>query len=134
MLRCSDLTQRGILAWKSRGGRKLLLILVHYVQAPSLALLPRLGYVCLGLIGLRRYIDEDANWFLDWLFEINSSRVQNDVLNRIEQSRDRLEVDIRRLLHEVSRIAEQALARAKKSQVEGMPAVEAAMRYLDGVK
>lgn len=74
----------------------------------------RLGDICLSLLGLRCYIDKDARWFLDWLFEVNSSRVQNDVLSRIEESRSRLEVDIRRLLHEVSRIAEQALVRARK--------------------
>ncbi len=96
--------------------------------------LRRLGDVCLGLIGLRRYIDNDARWFLGWLFEVNSSRVQNDVLNRIEESRNRLEADIRKLLHEVSRIAEQALVRARKAQEEGTPAVTAALRRLDGLE
>jgi ribosome biogenesis GTPase A len=94
--------------------------------------LRRLGDVCLGLVGLRRYIDNDARWFLDWLFEVNSSRVQNDVLNRIEESRNLLEAEIRKLLHEVSRIAQQAMARARKAQEEGEPAVEAALRRLDG--
>jgi ribosome biogenesis GTPase A len=94
--------------------------------------LRRIGDVCLGLVGLRRYIDNDARWFLGWLFEVNSSRVQNDVLNRIEDSRNRLEAEIRKLLHEVSRIAEQALARARKAQEEGAPAVEAVLRRLDG--
>jgi hypothetical protein len=84
------------------------------------------------LVGLRRYIDNDARWFLDWLFEVNSSRVQNDVLNRIEESRNLLEAEIRKLLHEVSRIAQQAMARARKAQEEGEPAVEAALRRLDG--
>jgi hypothetical protein len=96
--------------------------------------LRRLGDVCLGLIGLRRYIDNDARWFLGWLFEVNSSRVQNDVLNRIEESRNRLEAEIRKLLHEVSRIAEQALVRARKAQEEGAPAVEAALRRLRGLE
>ena len=94
----------------------------------------RLGDICLGFLGLRRYIDQDARWFLEWLFEINSSRVQNDVLNRIEESRNRLEVDIRRLLHEVSRIAEQALVRAKAARDEGAPAVETALSRLDGLE
>ena len=96
--------------------------------------LRRLGDVCLGLIGLRHYINKDAKWFLDWLFEVNSSRVQNDVLNRIEESRNRLEVDIRRLLHEVSRIAEQALSRAKTAHDEGASAVKAALGRLDGLE
>jgi ribosome biogenesis GTPase A len=94
----------------------------------------RLGDICLSLLGLRRYIDKDARWFLDWLFEVNSSRVQNDVLSRIEESRSRLEVDIRRLLHEVSRIAEQALVRARKVRDEGAPAVEASLGKLGSLE
>jgi hypothetical protein len=94
----------------------------------------RLGDVCLGLLGLRRYIDKDARWFLEWLFEVNSSRVQNDILNRIEESRNRLEVDIRRLLHEVSRIAEQALSRAKRVRDKGAPAIDIALGRLDGLE
>ena len=93
--------------------------------------LRRIADVCLALIGLRRTIDNHARWFLDWLFEVNSSRVQNDVLNRIEESRNRLEADIRKLLHEVSRIAEQALARARKAKDEGAPAVETELRRLN---
>jgi GTP-binding protein EngB required for normal cell division len=91
----------------------------------------RLADVVLGLAGLRKWIDKDARCFLDWLFEVNSSRVQNDVLNRIEGSRNRLEAEIRKLLLEVSRIAEQALARARKARDEGSPAVEAALSRLD---
>jgi hypothetical protein len=83
--------------------------------------------VCLGFIGLCNWIDNDARWFLGWLFEVNSSRVQNDVLNRIEESRNRLEAEIRTLLHEVSRIAEQSLARAKHAKDEGATAVKAAL-------
>jgi len=90
----------------------------------------RLADVILGLVGLRNWIDNDARWFLDWLFEANSSRVQNDVLNRIEESRNRLEAEIRKLLLEVSRIAEQALTRARKAHDEGAPAVEAALSRL----
>ena len=96
--------------------------------------LRRLGDVCLGLVGLRSYIDNDARWFLGWLFEVNSSRVQNDVLNRIEESRNRLEAEIRKLLHEVSRIAEQALARARKAREEGASSVEAALRRLNALE
>jgi hypothetical protein len=56
--------------------------------------------------------------------------VQNDVLNRIEGSRNRLEAEIRKLLLEVSRIAEQALVRARKARDGGSPAVEAALSRL----
>jgi hypothetical protein len=93
--------------------------------------LRRLADVLLGFLGLRRYVDKDARWFLDWLFEVNSSRVQNDVLNRMEESRNRLESEIRKLLHEVSRVTGQALARARTTQAEGATAVDAALVRLD---
>jgi len=88
----------------------------------------------LGLVGLRRWIDREAREFLEWLLEVNSSRVQNDVLNRIQESRNRLEAEVRKLLHEVSRIAELALARARKTQEEGAPAVERALLRLNATE
>jgi GTP-binding protein EngB required for normal cell division len=91
----------------------------------------KLADVALGLAGLRNWIDKDVRWFLDWLFEVNSSRVQNDVLSRIEESRNHLEAEIRKLLLEVSRIAEQALERARSARDEGAPAVEAALSRLN---
>jgi hypothetical protein len=66
--------------------------------------------------------------------EINSARVQNDVLNRIQDSRGRLEAEIRKLLHEVSRIAVQALDRARKVQEEGTPAVQSAIGRLNRIE
>jgi hypothetical protein len=82
------------------------------------------------LIGGRKAIMKDTRDFLDRLLEVNSTRVQSDVLNRIQESRGRLEVEIRKLLHEISRIAEQALARARKLKDEGQPAVETALAQL----
>jgi archaellum component FlaC len=79
-------------------------------------------------------ITNEAREFLQHLLEINSARVQNDVLNRIQESRERLEVEIRKLLHEVSRIAEQALVRARKVKEEGAPAVESALERLNGLE
>ena len=87
--------------------------------------------VFLPLVGARRMISNDARKFLHHLLETNSARVQNDVLNRIQESRDRLEVEIRKLLHEVSRIAEQALDRARRVKEEGAPAVGSALERLD---
>jgi hypothetical protein len=55
------------------------------------------------------------------------------ILNRVQESRARLDTEIRKLLHEVSRIAEQALACAKKVREEGMLAVEAELRRLDSL-
>jgi GTP-binding protein EngB required for normal cell division len=90
-----------------------------------------LADVFLPFVGARKVITNEAREFLRHLLEVNSSRVQNDVLNRIQESRDRLEVEIRKLLHEVSRIAEQALDWARKVKEEGTPAVHLAVERLD---
>lgn len=87
--------------------------------------------VVLPLLGTRKHITNDAREFLDRLLVVNSTRVQSDVLNRIQESRARLEVEIRKVLHEISRIAEQALARARKTKEEGAPAVQAELDRLE---
>jgi len=83
--------------------------------------------VLLGVLGGAGVIERDARDFLEHLLETNSARVQADVLERVQESRSRLEVEIRKLLHEVVRAAEHALERARKVQTEGAPAVEAAL-------
>jgi hypothetical protein len=93
-----------------------------------------LADVLLPLVGARKVITNEAREFLRHLLEINSARVQNDVLNRIQESRDRLQVEIRKLLHEISRIAEQALNRARKVKEEGSPAVQSAIERLDRIE
>jgi predicted GTPase len=90
-----------------------------------------LADIILPLVGGRKMITNEAREFLQGLLEVNSARAQNDVLNRIQESRDRLQVEIRKLLHEVSRIAEQALDRARKVKEEGTPAVQSAVERLN---
>ncbi|MGB7957735.1 MAG: dynamin family protein [Minisyncoccia bacterium] len=90
-----------------------------------------LADVFLPLVGARKVISNEARGFLRHLLDVNSARVQNDVLNRIQDSRGRLEAEIRKLLHEISRIAEQALDRARKVKEEGTPAVQSALARLD---
>jgi ribosome biogenesis GTPase A len=85
----------------------------------------------LGIAGAHRLIDADARRFLAHLLETNCTRVQSDILNRVQESRSRLEVEIRKLLHEIRRIAEQALTHARAAQAEGAPAVHAARAGLD---
>ncbi|HUY13736.1 MAG TPA: dynamin family protein [Terriglobia bacterium] len=88
----------------------------------------------LGVVRAHRVIDQSAVEFLIRLLEINSTRVQSDILNRVQESRNRLEVEIRKLLHEVSRIAEQALSHARAAQEAGAPAVQAALARLDDLE
>ncbi len=83
--------------------------------------------LALGAVGAHRLIQKDAAEFLTHLLEMNSSRVQSDILNRVQESRNRLEAEIRKLLHEVTRVAEQALSHARAAQQAGAPAVERAL-------
>jgi uncharacterized protein Yka (UPF0111/DUF47 family) len=76
----------------------------------------------------------EAQRFLDDLLEVNSARVQNDILNRVQESRAQFETEIRKLLHEVSRIAEQALANAKALREKGATAVEASLKSIDALE
>jgi hypothetical protein len=90
-----------------------------------------LADLVLGLVGARGVIEGDGREFLGRLLEVNCSRVQNDILNRVQESRGRLEVEIRKLLHEVSRIAVEALTHAREARAAGTAAVEAAVARLD---
>lgn len=85
----------------------------------------------LSLIGALFFIKNDAREFLVTLLEVNSTRVQSDILNRIQESHAHLEVEIRKLLHEVSRMAEQALSNARNAKQKGVPAVESALQTLN---
>lgn len=90
-----------------------------------------LADVFLGIVQAYAVIERQAWAFLDYLMEMNSTRVQSDVVNRVQESRGQLEVEIRKLLHEVTRIAERALDRARAAKAEGALAVEAALFRLD---
>jgi GTP-binding protein EngB required for normal cell division len=91
-----------------------------------------LADLALGLIGARAVIQKQGQAFLENLVAVNSTRVQADILARVQESRGQLEIEIRKLLHEVSRIAEQALNNAKATQEKGAPAVHAALERLNG--
>jgi GTP-binding protein EngB required for normal cell division len=93
-----------------------------------------LGDLALGLVGARWIIRNEAHEFLARLIETNITRVQSDVLNRVQESRGKLEAEIRKLLHAVSRIAQQALVRARKVKEDGEPAVQAELDRLDGLE
>jgi hypothetical protein len=93
-----------------------------------------LADVILGAVQAFALIEREAREFLDHLVDMNCTRVQSDVVNRVHESRSRLELEIRKLLHEVSRIAERALERARAIRFEGASAVEAAVTQLDTVE
>ncbi len=93
-----------------------------------------LADLALGLVGASGVIEREGREFLARLFEVNCSRVQNDILNRVQESRDRLEVEIHKLLHEISRIAVDALEHAREAHAAGAPAVEAAAARLNQIE
>jgi predicted GTPase len=90
-----------------------------------------LADLVLGLVWARGVIRGEGREFLDRLMEVNCSRVQNDVLNRVQESRGQLDVEIRKLLHEISRIAVEALTHAREARAAGTASVEAAVLRLD---
>ncbi|HEV2297636.1 MAG TPA: dynamin family protein [Candidatus Acidoferrales bacterium] len=106
---------------------------IERVAAPASPLL-FISDLLLGGIGLLGGIVRDAHEFLDQLLEVNSSRVQSDVDERVQESRRRLEAEIKRFLREASAIADRALARARAAQAGGTPAIEAALARLHALE
>lgn len=101
-----------------------------HVALPS-SPLRYLADVFLGIIQAYGAIEKQAWEFLNHLMEMNSTRVQSDVVNRVQESRGQLELEIRKLLHEVTRVAERALERARTAQADGAAAVESALARLE---
>lgn len=88
----------------------------------------------LGGLGLRGGIFRDAQEFLNELLEVNSSRVQSDVDERVRESRKKLETEINGVLWKASTIADRALARARTVQAAGTLGVQAALARIDAVQ
>ena len=102
--------------------------LINVAQPPSPV--RYVADVVLGLVRAFFVLEKDAQNFFDYLLEMNSTRVQSDVVDRVQASKEELEVEIRKLLHEVSRIAERALAHARDAQAQGASAVEEKLAWL----
>jgi hypothetical protein len=70
-----------------------------------------------------RALSSRVGRYLDEVLLANSSRVANDLAERVARSRARLEADVRRTLREVAGVAERAIARAQARRAEGEAAV-----------
>jgi GTP-binding protein EngB required for normal cell division len=103
---------------------------IERVAAPASPLI-FISDLLLGGLGWRGGIVRNAQEFLDQLLEVNSSRVQSDVDERVRDSRRKLEAEVRKVLHEASAIADRALTRARIARSDGTPGVEAALARLD---
>ena len=88
----------------------------------------------LGLFGGRSIIESDVQAFLEHLLQVNGSRVQSDIIDRVQESRSHLEAQLRRLLLEVNRIAERALENARSTLAAGSSAVTAQLATLAEVE
>ena len=73
----------------------------------------------LGTLRVWGRFKQDVIRFLEQLLDTNASRVQGDVEQRVVESRLRLEAEVRKLLREVSRSAEQALSQARELLAAG---------------
>ena len=101
-----------------------------HVALPS-SPLRYLADVFLGVVQAYGVIEKEGWDFLAHLMEMNSTRVQSDVVQRVQESRGQLEVEIRKLLHEVTRVAEHALERARTAKAEGAASVKNALGRLE---
>jgi GTP-binding protein EngB required for normal cell division len=102
---------------------------IERVAAPASPLL-FISDLVLGGVGKRGRIVRDAQAFLDQLLEVNASRVQSDVDQRVCESRKRLEAQVKAVLREASAIADRALARARTAQAAGIPGVQSEVARL----
>jgi hypothetical protein len=89
-----------------------------------------LADIILGLVGACSVIQKDAMAFFEYLLEMNSTRVQPDLMERVEQSQGRLEAEIRKLLHQITRVATAALEHAREAKSRGDAAVEDNLRRI----
>jgi len=103
--------------------------LINVAEPPSP--LRFLADLILGAVGASHVIKKQAVNYFEYLLEMNSSRVQSDVLDRVHESRGQLEAEIRKLLQEVTRIAATALDHARDAQAQGAAAVESKLSALE---
>lgn len=89
-----------------------------------------LGDIILGLVGACSVIQKDALAFLEHLLEMNSTRVQSDLMARVEQSQCQLEAEVRKLLHQISRAATTAMEHARDIKSRGTVAIEQNLRRI----
>ncbi len=67
----------------------------------------------------RRRIDEDARRYLEVLLEVNASRVQGDLAERVFQSRQELEREVRAIFREAAQTATESLLMARAARTRG---------------
>jgi GTP-binding protein EngB required for normal cell division len=79
---------------------------------------------------LRRAVERDTAAYLEHLLSTNSARVQNDLIERVRESRHRLESEIRARLSRAVLSARSALEQANARRAEGEASVAAELSRL----
>jgi hypothetical protein len=82
----------------------------------------------------RRAVAREASAYLERLLEVNSARVKNDFLDRVAESRCRLELDLRARLREIATSADRALDRARRAHAEGAEAIARRLGALEHLR
>ncbi|MBI3770925.1 MAG: dynamin family protein [Deltaproteobacteria bacterium] len=82
---------------------------------------------------LRRNIEREIGAYLERLVSTNAARLTNDLRDRVRESRDRLEIELRGYLHDVYRAAERALERARERRAVGESTVRAEIERVDAL-
>jgi hypothetical protein len=83
---------------------------------------------------LLRAVLRDAGAYLEGLLTSNSARIQNDLIERVRESRRRLEAEIRERLSTALVLAEEAFARACMRHAAGAAAVRAEIETLETLR
>jgi GTPase Era involved in 16S rRNA processing len=81
-----------------------------------------------------RYVERDVLSFLRLLLDVNTARVENSLKQRLQDSRLRMESEIRFTLMEVLNAAERGMVYARAKQAEGKEAVQAEVQRLQEQK
>jgi predicted GTPase len=89
-----------------------------------------LGDALRGLFGLRRGIERNALTFVAFLLELNATRVESDINDRVAESRRRLESQVGELLRRLAATARVALDEASRVRADGQAVIDAELRRL----
>lgn len=93
-----------------------------------------LADIALGALGATQLIWNDAHAFLAWLVEMNSTRVESDLIERVRESAKQLERTVRELLRDVHLGAERALERTRVIVAQGRDTAQQEVARLEGVE
>lgn len=95
--------------------------------------LPRLTDLLRPRAATVRDVERRAVWYLEQLLQINTTRVRNDVDERIIDSGRRLEAELRSVLRDVLASAERSLERARVVRAQGSERVTTEIHRLESL-